>query len=480
MLLGSDVCYAALKTHDARFDGQFFVGVSSTGIYCRPVCSVRTPKRQHCSFFPSAAAAEHGGYRPCLRCRPELAPGYASVDASRRLARSAAGRIDDGDLTDSSLASLAGRLGVTDRHLRRVFEAEFGVSPVEYAQTQRLLLAKRLLTDTAFPVTDVAMAAGFGSLRRFNALFRRRYRLTPRDVRKTPEAAPQSTLAFDLAYRPPFAWDAHLEFLAGREIDGVESVDGRTYSRGVSIAHGDGQHRGWIAVHPSRRRNALTVTLSGSLARVVPQVLARTKRVFDLGCRPDEVAARLGPLAAGEPGLRVPGAFDGFEAAVRAVLGQQITVRAAKTLAGRVALAMGDPVETPCPGVSRTFPSASRVALASGDELGRLGITSARGAAILELARACAGGSLVLDPGVDVEQTIARLMAIPGIGEWTAQYIAMRALGWPDAFPHTDYGVKKALGVSSPSRVLQIAEAWRPWRAYATLHLWRSLKETTP
>lgn len=479
MLLRDDVCYAALKTHDARFDGQFFVGVSSTGIYCRPVCAVRTPKRQHCAFFPSAAAAERGGFRPCLRCRPELAPGYASVDASRRLAQAAASVIEDGDVADRSLAALAAHLRVTDRHLRRVFEAEFGVSLVDYAQTQRLLLAKRLLTDTALPVTDVAMAAGFGSLRRFNTLFRDRYRLTPSDVRKTPEAAPQSTLTFDLAYRPPFAWDAHLEFLADRAIDGVESVEGHTYRRSVSIARGDIHHRGWVAVQASRRRHALTVTLSGSLARVVPQVLARIKRVFDLACRPDDVAAHLGSLVAAEAGLRVPGAFDGFELAVRAILGQQITVRAAKTLAGRVALAMGDPVETPFPDIHRTFPTASRVAMAGRDELGRLGITSSRTGAIQALARACASGALVLEPGVDVERAITALKDIAGIGDWTAQYIAMRALAWPDAFPHTDYGVKKALGVSSPARVLTLAEAWRPWRAYATLYLWRSLKEVT-
>ncbi len=477
MWLRDDVCYAALKTHDARFDGQFFVGVSSTRIYCRPVCAVRTPRREHCRFFPSAAAAERGGFRPCLRCRPELAPGFASVDASRRLAQAAAGLIDDGGLTDSSLAALAARLRVTDRHLRRVFEAEFGVSPVDYAQTQRLLLAKRLLTDTAFPITDVAMAAGFGSLRRFNTLFRDRYRLRPSDVRNTPEATPQLTLMFDLAYRPPFAWDAHLEFLTGRAIDGVESVEGRIYRRSVSIEKGDMRHRGWIAVQTSRRRHALTATLSGSLARVVPQVLARIKRVFDLACRPDDVAAHLGKLAAADPGLRVPGAFDGFELAVRAILGQQITVRAARTLAGRVASAMGDPVETPYPGVHRTFPTAARIATVGHDELGRLGITSSRSAAIQALARACASGALVLEPGVDVERTTTALKDIPGVGDWTAQYIAKRALAWPDAFPHTDNGVNKAMDVSSPARVLTIAEAWRPWRAYATLHLWRSLKE---
>jgi AraC family transcriptional regulator of adaptative response / DNA-3-methyladenine glycosylase II len=478
MILADDDCYAALRARDARFDGQFFVGVSSTGIYCRPVCTARTPRRAHCAFFASAAAAERGGFRPCLRCRPELAPGLASVDASRRLAQAAASRIDDGQLTDSSLASLASSLGVTDRHLRRVFDDEFGVSPVEYAQTQRLLLAKRLLTDTALPVTDVAMAAGFGSLRRFNALFRQRYRLTPGALRRSPGANPLATLVFDLAYRPPYVWDAMLAFLAARCIDGVESVDGLTYRRAVLLRRGTARVSGWVAVTPAPRRHALRATLSGSLAHAVPPVLARLKRLFDLGCRPDEIARHLGPLAAGEPGLRVPGAFDGFEMAVRAILGQQITVRAARTLAGRVAAALGEPAGTPWPGVTLTFPDPVRVVEAGVGGLSALGVTGTRVRAILALADACASGRLSLEPGADVDRALGTLREMPGIGEWTAQYIAMRALAWPDAFPHSDYGVMKALGLTSPSRVLKTAEPWRPWRAYATVHLWRSLEES--
>jgi AraC family transcriptional regulator of adaptative response / DNA-3-methyladenine glycosylase II len=475
MVLGGDVCYAALKARDPRFDGQFFVGVSSTGIYCRPVCPARTPRRPHCSFFPSAAAAEHGGFRPCLRCRPELAPGNASVDASRRLAQAAATRIEDGCLTDESLAEVAADLGVTDRHLRRVFEAEFGVAPVDYLQTQRLLLAKRLLTDTRMPVTDVAMAAGFGSVRRFNALFRDRYDMKPSDLRKTPGATSASELVFELGFRPPFAWKALLEFLAGRTIERVEAVNGGTYRRAVAIRHRTTMHRGWLAVESVPRRHVLRVTLSGSLAGIVPPVLARVKRLFDLTCRPDEVAAQLGGLAEDAPGLRVPGAFDGFEMAVRAILGQQITVRAARTLAGRVAQALGEPVDTPFPDVALIFPEPAQVLAAGSQALVRLGVTGARARAIQSLARACSDGELRLEPGVDVERTMETLRAVPGIGDWTAQYIAMRALSWPDAFPAADYGVKKALGESSPARVLKRAEVWRPWRAYATLHLWRSL-----
>jgi len=475
MLPGADVCYAALKARDRRFDGHFFVGVSSTGIYCRPVCTARTPRRSRCHFFLSPAAAERDGFRPCLRCRPELAPGQSSVDASRRLAQAAASRIDDGALTDASLADLAGRLGVTDRHLRRVFDAEFGVTPVAYAQTQRLLLAKRLLTDTAMPVTDVAMASGFGSVRRFNDLFRRRYRMSPSGLRRSPPGAAVSTLEFTLSYRPPYAWDVLLDFLAARTIAGVESVAGGAYRRAVSVRTPAGPRAGWVVVRHRPSRHALSVTVSGDLAMAVPPVLARVKRLFDLDCRPHDVAAALGALAEATPGLRVPGAFDGFELAVRAILGQQITVRAARTLAGRFAAALGTPAVTPFDDVTTTFPTPARVAQAGPAALVGIGVTSPRARAIVLMADACRSGQLVLEPGLDLESTMTALRAIPGVGDWTAQYIAMRALSWPDAFPAADYGVKKAMGEVSPARVAARAEAWRPWRAYATMHLWRSL-----
>ncbi|MGH8273264.1 MAG: DNA-3-methyladenine glycosylase 2 [Gammaproteobacteria bacterium] len=475
MWIEPDVCYRALATHDARFDGRFFVGVTSTGIYCRPVCRTRRVKRENCRFYLSAAAAEAAGFRPCLRCRPELAPGHASVDTGGRLARAAASRIEDGVLADGSLTGLAASLGVTDRHLRRVFVAEFGVSPVAYAQTQRLLLAKRLLTDTALPVTEIAMAAGFGSLRRFNALFRERYRLQPRNLRRTPEAAARDELVFDLAYCPPYAWEPQLAFLAARCAKGVEAVADKRYFRTVAIKREATTHYGWIAVAHRTRRRTLQVTLSGSLARVVPEVLGRMKHLFDLGCQPDEIARTLGELGAATPGLRVPGAFDGFEMAVRAVLGQQITVAAASTLAGRIARVFGEPIETPFANLTHAFPTPERLAAASGDELGRLGVTRSRQRAIHALAKGCTAGELVLAPGVDVEATLAKLRALSGIGEWTAQYVAMRALAWPDAFPHTDHGIMQALGEKSPRRGLAIAEEWRPWRAYAAVHLWDSL-----
>jgi AraC family transcriptional regulator of adaptative response / DNA-3-methyladenine glycosylase II len=474
MMLDPDQCYRALRTHDARFDGRFFVGVGTTGIYCRPVCTARTPLARNCTFFPSAAAAEAGGYRPCLRCRPELAPGYAAVDANRRLAQAAAGLIEDGRLEDASLADLAAALGVTDRHLRRVFQQEFGVSPVAYAQTQRLLLAKRLLTDTAMPVVDVAMASGFASLRRFNDLFRTRYRMTPVALRKTAGAARGDRLAFDLAYRPPYDWPAMLAFLDRRAIRGVEAVDGRRYRRTVRLERGGKVHAGWIEVAPSPRKAALRVAASASLAGAVPVLLARVKSLFDVACRPDEIAATLGPLTGANPGLRLPGAVDGFEIAVRAILGQQVTVAAAITIAGRFAAALGESFETPHAGIDRLFPTPARVAATAPADIAALGIISSRARAIVALARELETGALRLDPSAPVDGTLAALERLPGIGPWTAQYIAMRALAWPDAFPHPDVGVLKAMGEENARRGLARAEAWRPWRAYAVVHLWKS------
>jgi AraC family transcriptional regulator of adaptative response / DNA-3-methyladenine glycosylase II len=313
MTLDSAICYRALRSRDARFDGRFFVAVSSTRIYCRPVCTVKPPRRENCRFYPSAAAAESAGYRPCLRCRPELAPGNASIDASTRLAQSAASLIEDRALEADGLDALADRLGVTDRHLRRAFGAQFGVSPVEFAQTQRLLLAKRLLTDTALPVTEVAFASGFGSLRRFNALFKQRYRLQPGQLRRRMRAqasAPADTLAFELSFRPPYDWAAVGAFLGTRAIAGVEAFEDGRYRRTVRIA-GEGREKdlaGWIEVFPSAKKPALRVTVSASLAKALPPVLSRVKALMDLSCNPAEVAQALGALASRHPGMRVPGA----------------------------------------------------------------------------------------------------------------------------------------------------------------------------
>jgi len=478
MTLDSAICYRALRSRDARFDGRFFVAVSSTRIYCRPVCTVKPPRRENCRFYPSAAAAESAGYRPCLRCRPELAPGNASVDARTRVAQAAASLIEDRSLETEGLEAVAARLGITDRHLRRAFGAEFGVSPIEFAQTQRLLLAKRLLTDTALRVTEIAYASGFGSLRRFNALFKSRYRLQPGRLRRHMRAAAApagDALNFELSFRPPYDWPAVGVFLGARAIAGVESLDDGRYRRTVRVPQDGKDHLGWIDVGLSPKKPALRIAVSASLARVLPPVLSRVKALMDLACHPAEVAQALGALAHKHPGMRVPGAFDGFEVAVRAILGQQVTVAAARTVAGRFAAALGEPLETPFAALTTVFPAAARVAEAPPGRIARLGMPGARARTILALARAVADGGLVLMPNADVDATLERLRALPGVGEWTAQYIAMRALAWPDAFPHTDLGVMKALGTRNAHRVLAAGEAWRPWRAYAVMHLWNSL-----
>jgi AraC family transcriptional regulator of adaptative response / DNA-3-methyladenine glycosylase II len=480
MTLDSHTCYRALRARDARFDGRFFVAVSSTRIYCRPVCTVKPPRRENCRFYPSAAAAESAGYRPCLRCRPELAPGNASVDATTRVAQAAASLIEDRTLDEDGLDAVAARLGITDRHLRRAFGAEFGVSPVEFAQTQRLLLAKRLLTDTRLPVTEVAFASGFGSLRRFNALFRQRYRLQPGQLRRhmqggAPASAAADALNFELSFRPPYDWPAMGAFLGVRAIAGVEAVEDGVYRRTVRAQADRKEHLGWIEVVPSPKKPALRIAVSASLAKVLPPVLSRVKALMDLACHPAEVAQALGVLARRNPGLRVPGAFDGFEVAVRAILGQQVTVAAARTVAGRFAAALGDPIETPFASLNRIFPAAERVAELPYGRIARLGMPGARARTVVALARAVADGDLDLMPNADIDATLEKLRALPGVGEWTAQYIAMRALAWPDAFPHSDLGVMKALGETSPRRVLAAGEAWRPWRAYAVMHLWQSL-----
>ncbi len=480
MLTDAASLYAALLAHDHRFDGRFYVGVTSTRVYCRPVCRVRTPRAENCRFFGNAAAAEAAGFRPCLRCRPELAPGQGAIDASTRLAWAAAQRIEAGQLAEFGLNGLADRLGVSNRHLRRVFADAFGVTPVAYTQTQRLLLAKRLLTDTTLPVTEVAMAAGFGSLRRFNALFQSRYSLSPSGLRQAnPSSAAGDGLRFELAFRPPFDWPRLLAFLAGRCVAGVEEVASGCYRRSVCCRSVGVVHTGWLSISLGNRHPAIAVSVSPSLVRVLPMVLAGARRLCDLDCEPQAVAQALGPLAAGAPGLRVPGAFDGFEIAVRAVLGQQVTVKAAHTLAGRLAAAFGESIETPFAAIGRLFPTAERLAQVGSEEICSLGIVRQRAIAILALANAVASGRLDLGPAADVPATLAQLEALPGIGRWTAQYVALRALGWPDAWPSGDRALITSLGAASAADADATANAWRPWRSYATLHLWRRLSDST-
>jgi AraC family transcriptional regulator of adaptative response / DNA-3-methyladenine glycosylase II len=480
MTIDDDVCYRALIARDTRFDGVFFVGVKTTGIYCRPVCTARTPGRGSCRFFASAALTEQAGFRPCLRCRPELAPGHAPVDSVRTIARAAAARIEAGALNDGGgLEHLAASLGLSSRQLRRSVRKELGVSPVELAQTNRLLLAKRLIAETQLPMVEVAFAAGFESVRRFNALFRSHYRLTPSTLRRSPsKAVAADCLRLALAYRPLLDWPAMLRFLAARAIPGVECVTGVEYHRTVGI----GEHRGWLRVSPIVDRNLLAVDLSTALAPALPSILVRLRNLFDLDARPDVIAGHLAldPLLAPpverQPGLRVPGAFDSFELGMRAILGQQVSVRGASTLAGRVARRFGEAIETPLACLNRIAPTAETLSAAGSTTLAGLGLPSARAESLRNLARAVARCEIDLEPGVDPTAIVARLVELPGIGPWTAEYIAMRALRWPDAFPAGDLGLAKASRLKSAKALKRAAERWRPWRAYAAMHLWESLK----
>ncbi len=484
--LDPQACYAALKARDARFDGRFFVGVSSTGIYCRPICRVRTPRPDHCTFHATAAAAEAAGFRPCLRCRPELAPGRSPAEAGSRLALRAARLLEEDGWADRNLADLAGRLGVTDRHLRRLFRAEYGVAPRDYLRTRRLLLAKNLLTDTRLSVTEVAMGAGFGSLRRFNEAFSEHYRLTPGDLRRAggAPAGQEGEVSLLLGYSPPYDWESLIAFLAGRTIRGVESVADGVYRRTVGLRSQGRLHRGWLAVRHRPEKNAVLVTLAPELLPALAPVLTRLRRLFDLDSRPLEIFDRLRAMNdlapdLARPGTRLPGCFDAFEMAARAIVGQQITVKAAATLAGRLAETFGEPLTTPWPELTVTFPGPERFRALSPpieDHLGPLGLIGSRARSLLALAAALAEGRLTLSPAADPEAEMARLAELPGFGPWTVHYLAMRGLSWPDAFPHTDYGVKKALPGLSEKQILAAAEAWRPWRSYAVINLWNSLK----
>jgi AraC family transcriptional regulator of adaptative response / DNA-3-methyladenine glycosylase II len=473
--------YSALCARDTRFDGVFFVGVTSTGVYCRPICPAKTPRQRNCRFFDSPQAAEQQGFRPCLRCRPELAPGTAPVDDGQRIARLIVQRLEEGSLGDADgLEAVAAEFGLSSRQVRRIVQQQLGVPPIQLLQTRRLLLAKQLLTETRLPITDVAFASGFASLRRFNDAFRTRYRMPPSQLRRTAAdaaaATPTSTLL--VSYRPPYDFTGLLAFLAGRALLGVEHVTGDAYLRTVRL----GNARGWIRVSHARKKHALCVELAHELMPVLPTVLRRVRALFDLDARPDAIAKhlckdpRLAPAVRVNRGLRVPGAFDGFEMGMRAILGQQVTVKAATTLACRFVETFGEPFATPHPELTRLTPRPAAVAAATVDDISRHGIVAARSRSLIALAAAHESGALRLDSGVHAnpEEAIARLAALPGIGPWTAHYIAMRALRWPDAFPKEDIAVRNELGGVSPREAEALSQAWRPWRSYAVLHLWAS------
>ncbi len=480
---GNDL-YAALVARDPRFDGRFFVGVTTTGVYCRPICPARTPRRERCTFHNSAAEAEKAGFRACFRCRPELAPGLANVDARSRLTQAATRHIEEGFLNEASVDDLATKLGVTARHLDRTMQRELGVSPVELAQSRRLALAKQLLQDTRVPLTDVAFASGFGSVRRFNSLFAARFGRPPTDVRrKHGGESAEHTLTLRLDYRPPLAWDALLQFLKDRAIPGVERVTADAYTRSVRLD----DSRGVIVVQRDATRDGLQVDVSHGLGRHAMYLARRVRALFDLDADPTAVAhvLRREPLfskaIAKHPGLRVPGALDPFEAAVRAILGQQVTVRGATTLAGRLVTRFGVPLtDATHEGISHEFPKASVIAGATVESIAELGMPGKRAESLRAIARfANQPGSLLQDPMADPNALREALQALPGVGPWTAEYITMRALHHPDAFVASDLGVKKALNGKGPKEAEQWSEHLRPYRAYAVMHLWQGLSETS-
>ncbi len=473
--------YNALTAHDSRFDGVFFVGVTSTGIYCRPVCRVKTPKAANCRFYDTAQEAEQAGFRPCLRCRPELAPGNAPVDDAQRIAQLIVQRLAEGQLDEEpGLEAIASQFELSSRQIRRIVKTELGVPPIQLLLTRRLLLAKQLLSETTWPMTDVAFASGFASVRRFNDAFTRRYGMPPTRLRKKASdgvaMVAGETSVLQLSYRPPFDWEGLLGFLAARALTGIEHVTDRSYARTVQL----GKATGWIRITQAKKQHALLVEFTHTLAPVLPAMLARVRALFDLDARPDVITkllrrdARLAAAVRANPGLRVPGAFNGFEMGLRAILGQQVTVKAATTIAGRFVHAFGEPIVTPIPELHRLTPVPARVAQASVDDIARHGIIAARARSIIALATAQGSGRLCLDPAVhhNPDESIKRLAELPGIGPWTAHYIAMRAMRWPDAFPKEDIAVRNSLGGVSAKEAEALSQRWRPWRSYAVMHVW--------
>lgn len=473
-------CYRAISTRDARFDGRLFIAVKTTGIYCRPICPARIPKLENVSFYPSAAAAQEAGFRPCLRCRPETSPDLAFWRGTSNTVSRALALIEAGGLDEADVEGLASRLSVGARQLRRLFRQHVGASPVAVAQTRRVLLAKQLIHETSLPMAEVALASGFHSIRRFNETFLQLFGRSPATLRRISDKTKREagSLSVRLAYRSPYDWDAMLSFLGARAIPGVEAVSGDSYRRTIAI----GRHRGVIGVAPAGKHRVNVAVRFPAMA-ALPQIIARVRRVFDLAADPDSIGAHLAldpalaPLVAARPGLRMPGAWEGFELAVRAIIGQQVTVSAATGVLGRLVQAHGEPLRVTAgdgEDLSHLFPLPACLAAA---DLAVLGLPKARALALTSMAEAIAADPMIFSRGASLEEAIAKLRLLPGIGEWTAQYIAMRELREPDAFPAADAGLLRAMAAadgrrSSPSELLSRAERWRPWRAYAALHLW--------
>jgi AraC family transcriptional regulator of adaptative response / DNA-3-methyladenine glycosylase II len=481
MDLDHDACYRALSVRDARFDGRFFTAVKTTGIYCRPICPARTPRSENIIFYPTAAAAQEAGFRPCLRCRPETAPDLGAWRGASNTVSRALALIEMGALDEADVETLAGRVGVGERQLRRLFRDHLGASPIAVAQTRRVLLAKQLIHESRLPMTEIAAAAGFGSLRRFNETFQSLFQRPPTALRRSTKAeisaGPQGEVSLLLRYRPPYDWPAMLDFLRARAIAGVESVEGGVYRRTIGF---DGL-QGVIAVRQGDGP-ALNATVRFSRLSRLPQIIARLRRVFDLAADPEAISAQLAkdpvlrPLIAARPGLRVPGAWDGFELAMRAVLGQQITVPGAIRLAGELAARYGEKLRDPDPVLTHVFPTPEALA---GADLSTLGMPRRRAATLSAVAAAVVADPQIFAAGRGLEAAVAKLCSLPGVGAWTAQYIAMRQLREPDAFPAADIGLMRVMADAqglrpSAAALTARAEQWRPWRAYAAQYLWQA------
>ena len=474
------VCEQARLSRDARFDGLFFTAVTSTRIYCRPMCPAPAPKPVNVTYYRHAAAAEAAGFRPCLRCRPELSPGDGAWRRGDETVARALKLIEQGALAEQPLSQLADALGLGERQLRRLFSDRLGASPIEVHGTRRLLFAKQLLTETRMPITEVALASGFGSLSRFNTTFRDTYRMAPRDLRKRTGEVAGEGVVLRLAYRPPYDFTAMLDFLRGRALPGVEVVDADHYARVI----GDADAPGWLRVSrwsADGDSHALKLELHGATPAKMLPIVNRIRRMFDLDADPQVISAalsrdrRLRPLLRKRPGLRLPSGWDGFEIAVRAIIGQQVSVAAARTLTARLAQRYGTPLASPfADGLAHLFPTADVLVDA---DLTAIGLTRARAATINAMSRALLEGRVDFQAERTLEDFVARWVALPGIGPWTANYMALRALGHPDAFPADDLVLQKVVpedGVRMSAKALTArAQAWRPWRAYAVIQLWR-------
>jgi AraC family transcriptional regulator of adaptative response / DNA-3-methyladenine glycosylase II len=478
MLLNPDEYEDARQSRDARFDGRFFVGVLTTGIYCRPVCPVKIPMKKNVQLYPTAAAASAAGFRPCLRCRPESSPGTPAWNGSSWKVSRALQLIDQGYLDDGSVEDLANEIDVGSRQLGRLFQDHIGASPIEVAKTRRLHFAKKLIDETNLPLAEICFASGFGSVRRFNAVFVKTYDRTPKELRQRKKSKlinGSNAIEMTLSFRPPFAWKKLLAFLAYRHIPGVEHVTENSYARTISIEGVIGDFR----VEFSDASTQLKVQINFPESRQLHHIIDRIRTVFDLRADSEKIEsffARdkiLGPIVKKNSGLRVPGSWNGFEVAVRAVLGQQVTVKAATTLVGRIANSYGQQYSCDNPNLTRIFPSPETLL---NRDLNNMGIVGQRIAAIKQIAEMVGNNDLTIDCTASTDSFVEKICSIKGIGEWTAYYIAMRALSDPDAFPYSDLILRRAAtrpgDTLTAKQLLQLSEAWKPWRAYSVILLW--------